>query len=110
MKSSILRKILAGSMAIAMVAGTGVSTTFSNVIGTSITASAADTLTEGDFEYQINDAGTATLVKYIGSDTEVTVPSTIGDVAVEVIGAGTFRSSKTEWRIFSPHTLATGRR
>lgn len=107
MKSSILRKILAGSMAIAMVAGTGVSTTFSNVIGTGITASAADTLTEGDFEYQINDAGTATLVKYIGSDTEVTVPSTIGDVAVEVIGAGTFRSSKTVTKVTLPTSIKT---
>ena len=107
MKSAILRKIIAGSMAIAMVTGTGIGTTFSDVIGTSITASAVDTLTEGDFEYQINDAGTATLVKYIGSDTEVTVPSKIGDVAVEVIGAGTFRSSKTVTKVTLPTTIKT---
>ena len=107
MKSAILRKIIAGSMAIAMVAGTGVGTTFGDVIGTSITASAADTLTEGDFEYQINDAGTVTLVKYNGSDTEVTVPSKIGDVAVEVIGAGTFRNSKTVTKVTLPSTIKT---
>jgi len=107
MKSEILRKVLAGAMAAAMVAGTGVSTAVGDFIGTSITASAADTLTEGDYEYQINDNGTVTLVKYIGSDTEVKVPSKINNIAVEVIGAGTFKSTSAIKKVTLPSTIKT---
>ena len=77
MKSSILRKIIAGSMAIAMVAGTGISISTGNLIGTNISVSAAETLTEGDYEYQINDNGTVTITKYIGESLTVTIPSKI---------------------------------
>lgn len=106
MKSSrILRKIIAGSMAIAMVAGTGVSVSTGNLLGTNVAVSAAETLTEGDFEYQINDAGTVTTVKYNGSAANVTVPSKINGVAVEVIGAGTFRGSSVVQKVTLPSTI-----
>ncbi len=81
-------------MAIAMVAGTGASVSLGSVVGTNVTVSAADTLTEGDYEYQINDLGTVTIVKYIGADTEVVIPDTIADTTVEVIGNNAFRESK----------------
>ena len=94
MKSSILRKILAGSMAIAMVAGTGVSVSTGSLAGVNTVVSAADTLTEGDYEYQINDNGTVTITKYIGTALAVTIPSKIANTAVEEIGNNAFRESK----------------
>ena len=94
MKSDILRKVLAGAMAIAMVAGTGVCTAVGDVFGTSLTVSAANTITEGDYEYQINGQGTVTIVKYLGSNLDVTIPSKIADTVVEEIGNNAFRESK----------------
>ena len=94
MKSNILRKILAGSMAIAMVAGTGVSVSTGSLVGTNLSVSAADTLTEGDYEYQINDNGTVTITKYIGAGLDVTIPSKIANTAVEEIGKESFRDTK----------------
>ena len=106
MKSSILRKILAGSMAIAMVAGTGVSVSTGNLVGTNISVSAAETLTEGDYEYQINDNGTVTITKYIGESLTVTIPSKIANTTVESIGNNAFRESKITSVKF-PSTLKT---
>ena len=106
MKSSILRKILAGSMAIAMVAGTGVSVSTGNLVGTNISVSAADTLTDGDYEYQINANGTVTITKYIGSALAVTVPSKIADTVVEEIGNDAFRETKITSVKF-PSTIKT---
>ena len=106
MKSSILRKIIAGSMAIAMVAGTGISISTGNLIGTNISVSAAETLTEGDYEYQINDNGTVTITKYIGESLTVTIPSKIANTTVESIGNNAFRESKITSVKF-PSTLKT---
>ena len=72
----------------------GLSTAVGDVLGTSVTVSAADTITEGDYEYQINNQGTVTIVKYLGQDLNVTIPSKIADTVVEEIGNNAFRESK----------------
>lgn len=41
---------------------------------------------ESDFEYVLNGEGTCTLTKYIGSDTDVVIPSTLGGLQVTKIG------------------------
>ncbi|MBO5470598.1 MAG: leucine-rich repeat domain-containing protein [Lachnospiraceae bacterium] len=52
--------------------------------------SKAATLTEGDYEYEILEDGTAKITRYIGADTEVTIPSTLGEKKVTVIGDKAF--------------------
>ena len=52
--------------------------------------SKAATLTEGDYEYEILEDGTAKITRYIGSDTEITIPSTLGGNKVTVIGDKAF--------------------
>ncbi len=52
--------------------------------------SKAATLTEGDYEYEILEDGTAKITRYIGSDTEITIPSTLGGNKVTVIGDTAF--------------------
>ncbi|MBO5470411.1 MAG: leucine-rich repeat protein [Lachnospiraceae bacterium] len=52
--------------------------------------SKAATLTEGDYEYEILEDGTAKITRYIGSDTEITTPSTLGGNKVTVIGDTAF--------------------
>ena len=81
-------------MAIAMVTGTGVSVSTGSLAGVNTVVSAADTLTEGDYEYQLNDNGTVTITKYIGTALAVTIPSKIANTAVEEIGANAFRELK----------------
>ena len=46
-----------------------------------ITAEAADEYTCGDYKFTVNDDGTATITDYIGTDTDITIPSTVTDEA-----------------------------
>ncbi|MBE6641117.1 MAG: hypothetical protein E7619_05985 [Ruminococcaceae bacterium] len=48
-------------------------------------------VTEDDFEYIVNDDGTAEIVDYIGSKWNVEVPATLGGYPVTVIGEDAFR-------------------
>ena len=59
-----------------------------------ITASAA--YTSGDYKYTVNDDGeTATITDYTGSDTDITVPTTLDDYTVTAIGSKAFRYCTT---------------
>ena len=40
--------------------------------------SSADVLVSGDYEYTVSDDGTAVIKKYNGTDTDVTVPGSLG--------------------------------
>lgn len=60
-----------------------------NMIG--VTASAAETLTDGDYSYTVNDDGeTVTITKYTGTDAEVDIPATLGGKLVTMIGGQSF--------------------
>lgn len=51
----------------------------------------AQTYVDGDFEYQINKDGTATIVGYVGSSVKgFTVPMTVGGYEVSAIGENAF--------------------
>jgi len=63
---------------------------------TSITATAeGDTILSGDYEYTVLTDGTIEITKYTGTDTEVTVPTTIDDKTVTSIGADAFKGNST---------------
>ena len=54
-------------------------------------------LVEGDWEYCVNDEDgeTAKLIKYNGSDAEVTIPETLGGLPVTLVGENAFYECKT---------------
>ena len=86
-KNSILRKVLAVSLAAAMLAGTGF-TAVGQLVGTNVSVSASETY--GDFEYEINADNTVTITNYTGKGGNVTVPSKINGKIVAAIGNDAF--------------------
>ena len=86
-KSRILRKVLAVSLAAAMLAGTG-STAVGQFIGTNVSVSASETY--GDFEYEINADNTVTITNYTGNGGNVTIPSKLNGKSVSAIGNDAF--------------------
>ncbi len=52
--------------------------------------SKAATLKEGDYEYEVLEDNTAKITKFTGTDAEVTIPSTLGEKQVTVIGDTAF--------------------
>ena len=62
--------------------------------------------TDSRFTYTVNDDGTSiTLTKYIGTDTDVTIPSTIDGYTVTSIGIGVFENCKSLTSVKMPSTL-----
>ncbi len=69
-------------------------------------AVSGETLTYGDYEYEVNDNNTITLTKYIQSSTEFTVPSEIDGKPVTKIGQNAF--AKTNVRTIAlPDSVTT---
>lgn len=85
----LLKKLLAVSLCAALIGGTAVSLPVF-VPDSGITASAADTLTYGDFSYNVSDDDTIIISKYYGNDTAVVIPSKIDGKSVTSIGLNAF--------------------
>ena len=82
--SKILRKILASSLAVAMIGSVAVATPVGSMIGADISVSAASAspvVTVGDFQYVLYSDGTAKAVGYTGtknlSTTSVAMPTVV---------------------------------
>ncbi len=104
MKSTVLRKVIAVSMAVAMVTGTALcAPVISDFAGTSITVSAAETY--GDFEYTVADDNTVTVTKYTGTNAKVTVPEKINSKTVTAIGSYAFCENTGITGVTLPKTL-----
>ena len=88
-KKSVLRKVLAVSLAAAMLAGTGF-TAVGSYVGTSVSVSAAEIQVYGDFEYEVNDDNTVTITKYTGTGGDIVIPNTIDGNSVTSIGHHAF--------------------
>ncbi len=84
---NILSLLLAPALVFTPVSG--------NIIGgglsSSLTVSAAETLTYGDYEYEVNN-NTVTITKYKGSETTLTIPDKINGIPVTGIGGGAFEN------------------
>ena len=92
MKSTVWRKVIAVSMAAAMVTGTAFcAPVISDFAGASITVSAAETY--GNFEYTVSDDNTVTVTKYTGTSAKVTVPEKINSKTVTAIGDSAFNKN-----------------
>lgn len=83
------RKIAAAVLAAAMLAATPATGALLSPLV--VSASAEDTLTEGDYSYTLNEDGeTVTITKYNGTDTEVDIPGILGGKNVTSIGDRAF--------------------
>ena len=77
------------------------------VLEQSVEAVGAEEQTDGTYNYTINaDGKTATLTKYIGSATDVTIPETIGNgYMVTKLGAGVFINNTVITHVYIPKTI-----
>ena len=66
----------------------------------------AETLVEGDFKYQVS-SNQATIVGYLGSDSAITIPATIGGYSVTTIGYQAFYQNQTITEVTLPEGLTT---
>lgn len=66
----------------------------------------AETLVEGNFQYQVSN-NKATIVGYIGTESIVTIPATIGEYFVTAIGVQAFYQNQTITKINLPEGLTT---
>lgn len=62
---------------------------------------------DGDYQYDDSIVGVATITKYTGTATEVTIPTTLGGRKVVAIGAGAFNGNTTVQKIIIPMTVTT---
>ena len=103
MKGKFLRKICAVSLSILMFVGTGIANVMP-LIDTGLSVSAAETTTDGNYEYYVNTDGSITITNYKGNDTEVVIPSEINGKKVTIIGMYAF-SGRSITSITMPDTI-----
>ena len=67
---------------------------------------ASENVVDGDFEYEVfKEENRATLIKYNGNDSVVTIPEKVGDVTVKNIGKNAFRENANLTNVVFPSTL-----
>lgn len=65
------------------------------------------TLTSGDFAYTLTDTDTASIARYLGSDTDVVIPSELDGHTVTDLGGGSFAQQDAIASVTLPATLET---
>lgn len=103
MKKTRLKKLIAGAMVLASIVAVNPTGAYAYQKASNITSSAAVT-PESSFTF---DATTGTITKYIGTDADVIIPSTIGGVAVQNIGLKSFADNKTIKSVTIPYGVTT---
>lgn len=62
----------------------------------------AETKTDGDYQYSELEGGTVTITKYTGEESQVEIPSKLGEKTVTGIGAQAFSSCDSLTSIIIP--------
>lgn len=107
-KKSIAGKIISTMLAAAMILTAGTGNTFFDITGGGLSASAADTLTYGDFEYQVSDDGTyVKITKYTGNGEIVIIPDKINGLKVGEIGDRLFYDCQSIKSIVIPNGVTS---
>lgn len=101
------KKILSGLLALALVFGSAAALpkdVFTQ--STSITASAESNLIKsGNYVYKVLTDGTIEIINYVGTDTTLTIPSTLDEKTVTSIGKGAFIPCKDLKEITIPGSV-----
>ena len=63
--------------------------------------------TEGNYTYTVSSNNTATITKYKGAETEVTIPDTLGGYSVVSIGTGAFKNCTHIQGVILPKSIQT---
>ena len=106
LKNSALQKIISMMIAAAFLFWTGTVTALPDIIGTEITASAAEKLTYGDFNYEVSSNNSyVTITKYNGSASDLVIPESIDGIKVKEISSYTFRYCTGLTSITLPNSL-----
>ncbi len=86
---NLLKKMFSIALCAALVGGAGVALP-AVAPDSGFTANAADTITYGDYEYQVNEDETVSIVRYTGSASRLAIPTSINGKKVTSIGEDAF--------------------
>ena len=82
--------------------------TFLLALSFSFAVSAKDeTITDGKWSYIVLEDETAKITKYTGSEKEVTIPESFGDVTVSALGPELFRRAEKTEKVTVPNSVVT---
>lgn len=74
-----------------------------------VSAFAADVTehTSGDYQYTLNEEGKATITKYTGTESNITIPKQFGNHEVTMIGSQSFKDNKSLKKIEISNNIST---
>ena len=104
MKAKILKKLCSCLLVLSILTSAGIGQAVRELVGMSITVSAADTFTYGNYEYALNNS-CITITKYKGSESYITVPDKINGFPVTAIAEWAFQECSTMKKIQLPTSI-----
>ena len=63
--------------------------------------------TSGDYKYTLNEDGTATITKYTGTESNITIPKQLENYEVTMIGSQSFKDNKSLQKIEISNNIST---
>ena len=103
---NLLKKMFSIALCAALVGGAGVALP-AVAPDSGFTANAADTITYGDYEYQVNEDETVCIVGYNGSASRLAIPSSINGKKVTGIGDWAFENCTSLTSVTIPDSVTS---
>ena len=100
------KKTASGLLALLIVAGASPASAVIKTFGSSALTAYAEGSVEEDYNFTVNEDGnTVTITKWLGSDSDVTVPETLDGKTVTVIGTWAFAQIESITKVTLPDTV-----